>query len=134
MAGAVIDYFTQSCDQTSTETGVLNGSGYCYEIGEYCRERWQFVGCVQRAKSFCCFNSKMGRIIHQQGRAQLNSVTGFGTPEAPNCRGLTPEEFQSIDFSKIDFSDYYGDLVPDTMTQIEGKISNGVTDFFNSNQ
>lgn len=134
MAGAVIDYFTQSCDQTSTETGVLNGSGYCYEIGEYCRERWQFVGCVQRAKSFCCFNSKMGRIIHQQGRAQLNSVSGFGTPEAPNCRGLTPEEFQSIDFSKIDFSDYYGDLVPDTMTQIEGKISNGVTDFFNSNQ
>ena len=74
------------------------------------------------------------RIIHQQGRAQLNSVAGFGTPEAPNCRGLTPEEFQSIDFSKIDFSEYYGDLVPDTMTQIEGKISNGVTDFYNSNQ
>jgi F-type Type IV secretion system, TraN len=134
MVGAVIDYFTQSCDQTSTETGVLNGSGFCYEIGEYCREEWEFVGCVQKAKSYCCFNSKMGRIIHQQGRAQLSSVAGFGTPEAPNCRGLTPEEFQSIDFSKIDFSEYYGDLVPDTMTQIEGKISNGVTDFYNSNQ
>lgn len=134
MAGAVIDYFTQSCDQTSTETGVLNGSGFCYEVGEYCREEWEFVGCVQKAKSYCCFNSKMGRIIHQQGRAQLNSVGSFGTPESPNCRGLTPEEFQSIDFSKIDFSEYYGDLVPDTMTQIEGKISNGVTDFYNSNQ
>lgn len=134
MAGAVMDYFTQSCDQTSTETGMLNGSGFCYEVGEFCREEWALVGCVQKSKSYCCFNSKMGRIIHQQGRSQLSTISGFGTSENPNCRGLTPEEFQSIDFSKIDFSDYYGDLVPDTMTQIEGKVSDGITDFYDNNK
>ncbi len=134
MAGAVVDYFTQSCDQTSTETGVLNGSGFCYEIGEYCREKWEFVGCVQKSKSYCCFNSKMARIIHQQGRSQLNTIGGFGSPENPDCRGLTPEEFQSIDFSKIDFSEYYGDLVPDTQAQMTDKVNDGITDFFNSAQ
>lgn len=76
----------------------------------------------------------MARIIHQQGRSQLNTIGGFGSPENPDCRGLTPEEFQSIDFSKIDFSEYYGDLVPDTQAQMTDKVNDGITDFFNSAQ
>jgi conjugal transfer mating pair stabilization protein TraN len=55
----------------------------------------------------------MGRIIAEQGRPQLASFGpdgGWGTPENPECRGFTPEEFARIDFAKVDMSEYYQDL------------------------
>ncbi len=128
---ALVQYFTQSCDQTSMETAMLNGSGYCYELGEFCRKDNAF-GCVQRSKSYCCFNSKMARLIHQQGRAQLKDIA-WGTTDAPNCRGFTPAEFQAIDFSQIDFSTYYADLVPDT-TLMEQRVNDTVSDFIDATQ
>lgn len=113
--------FMQRCDQQDIITSTFNDSKYCHEVGEYCIKRWPFVGCVQKAKSFCCFNSKLARIIHEQGRPQLEvfqpngAWTGIpGDPNFsvrnPNCRGFTPEEFQSLDFNKIDLSEYIEDI------------------------
>jgi conjugal transfer mating pair stabilization protein TraN len=48
----------------------------------------------------------MARIIQEQGRSQLQSFNGWGSVEAPDCRGFTVEEFSHLDFSKIDFSEY----------------------------
>ena len=127
----LVQYFTQSCDQISMETAMLNSSGYCYEMGEFCRKSNTF-GCVQRSNSYCCFNSKMAALIHKQGRPQLIDFD-WGTTEAPNCRGFTPEEFQAIDFSQIDFTTYYNDLIPDT-TLMEQTVNEGVTDFINNTQ
>lgn len=122
----VVDYLTQACDQSDMEAAMLHGSGYCAYIGEYCKHRWPAVGCVQRAKVFCCFNSKMARIIHQQGRTQLRTLNGWGDVSNPNCRGFTTEEFQALDFSKIDLSEYYSDLThklqSDMQSQVLGKI------------
>jgi len=109
----IMDYLLQGCDQQSMETAMLNSSGYCVPVGSYCRKKVTGFGCVQKAESFCCFNSKLARIFHEQGRSQLKSFagsTGFGTPEAPNCRGFTPEEFQSLDFTKIDLAGYMDEL------------------------
>ncbi|WP_257291436.1 conjugal transfer protein TraN [Endozoicomonas sp. ONNA1] len=129
----VMDYLTKACDSESMNTAIMSGSGYCHYIGEYCKEEWDFVGCVQEAKSYCCFNSKMARIIHQQGRPQLNSfgANSWGSVEAPNCRGFTPEEFQSLDFSKIDLTEYYQDLTRQTEGVIQQKVNEGVNDFYN---
>lgn len=113
--------FMQRCDQQDIITSTFNDSKYCHEVGEYCIKRWPLVGCVQKAKSFCCFNSKLARIIHEQGRPQLEvfqpngAWTGIpGDPNFsvrnPNCRGFTPEEFQSLDFNKIDLSEYIEDI------------------------
>ena len=30
----------------------------------------------------------------------------WGSPESPNCRGFTPEEFQGLRLEDMDFSDY----------------------------
>lgn len=49
-------------------------------------------------------NSILARVLHEQGRAQINKSRG--TPEEPNCEGFTPGELASIDFSKIDLSEY----------------------------
>lgn len=124
-----IDYFTQGCKPNELETSMLNSSGYCVYIGEYCAEKW-LGECVQKERSFCCFNSKLARIIHEQGRPQLLSMGGFGSIDNPNCRGFTPEEFQALDFSKIDFSTYYADLRHDTDAIIKTKIEEGVNEFY----
>ncbi len=122
----VVDYLSQGCSQQDMETGLLNGSGYCYQTGEYCKTSWPFFGCVQRARTYCCFNSKLARIIHQQGRPQLRSMPPLGSNI---CRGFTPEEFQYLDFSKIDLSEYYGDLRMQSMSVIQGTIGDRIQKF-----
>lgn len=84
----------------------------CHYVGTYCSEEWALIGCVQSKKVYCCFNSKLARIINEQGRNQLKSFQPdvWGTPENPVCRGFTPEEFQMLDFSKIDLSEFFEDI------------------------
>ena len=49
----------------------------------------------------------------------------WGEAKSPNCKGFTPEEFQKIDFSKLDLSEFYGDLESKIKTTIDAKV--GVT-------
>jgi conjugal transfer mating pair stabilization protein TraN len=111
------------CDQGDIQTGMQAASKDCHYIGDYCEKKWPLVGCVQKAKGYCCFNTKMARIIHEQGRPQLQSFGtdgAWGSPSSPNCRGFTPDEFQSLDFSRIDLSEYFGDIQKDLATKIQG--------------
>jgi len=125
---AVIDYLLMNCDQQSMETGVLNGSGFCYQTGRPCTESWPLAGCVQRARNYCCFNSKLARIVHQQGRPQLST---FNNVPADNCRGFTPEEFQYLDFSRIDLSEYLGDMDAAALIN-QADMNTTVNDFYNN--
>ena len=59
-------------------------------------DTWHYV--------YCVFPSKLAGIIQLQGRgAQLHIP--FGKAEAPDCRGITPEELEHINFSLLDISD-----------------------------
>lgn len=136
MAIAIAMYFimkwlANACDQMDMETAMANSSGYCIEVGEFCKKEVKFIGCVQKAKSFCCFNSKLARIIQEQGRPQLTTINGFGTPTEPNCRGFTPEEFQRIDFSRIDLTEYVEELQKNTQEQVQENIQKITEEFFN---
>jgi len=116
----MIEVLLQGCDQEDMETGMLRGSGMCHEVGTYCTV--SFLGlCLQKARSHCCFNTKLGRIIQEQGRPQLTSFNtiGWGPVKHPMCRGFTPEEFQALDFSKIDLSEYYADIEARAQTDIQ---------------
>jgi conjugal transfer mating pair stabilization protein TraN len=111
------------CDQGDIQTGMQNAAKDCHYVGDYCEKKWSMVGCIQKAKSYCCFNSKIARIIHEQGRPQLLAFQpngAWGAPEKPNCRGFTPEEFQALDFSRIDLSEYFEDVQKDLSTKIQG--------------
>lgn len=107
----MIEFLFNGCDQQDMETGMLRSSGMCHEVGSYCSS--SFLGvCLQKARGHCCFNTKLGRILQEQGRPQLKAFNdiGWGTPKKPICRGFTPEEFQALDFSKMDLSEYYADI------------------------
>ena len=116
---AALNYlYANSCDQTDFETVLLKKSGMCIEYGTRCIDD-SIIGCMKRQTSFCCFNSKLARIFHEQGRPQLSHID-WGTVDQPNCRGFTPQEFQSIDFSGIDLSEYYSVI----RAEIEADIPN----------
>jgi hypothetical protein len=81
---------------------------------------------TKKTNVYCCFNSILARIIHEQGRPQIG--IGWGSADSPNCRGFTPEELASIDFSRIDFREYMQyveyktEISPEEMEEIANKI------------
>jgi conjugal transfer mating pair stabilization protein TraN len=124
--------FGSGCSQQDIETAMLDNSDYCIYLGKVCERKWPLVGCVQRAKRFCCFNSTMARIVQEQGRPQLKAFGrsgSWGSAEKPNCRGFTPEEFQQLDFSLIDLTEYFGQIqknmtqkIQDAQSAVQQKI------------
>jgi conjugal transfer mating pair stabilization protein TraN len=74
---------------------------------------------LKTKKSSCCFNSKIARIIIEQGRSQLGM--GWGSAQSPDCRGFTPDEMSRLKFDKMDLSEIASDIansvvVPDSAT------------------
>jgi conjugal transfer mating pair stabilization protein TraN len=116
----MIEVLLQGCDQQDMEVGMLRGSGMCHEVGSYCSSKILGI-CIQKARGHCCFNTKLGRIIQEQGRPQLQAFNaiGWGTARSPACRGFTAEEFQALDFSKMDLSEYYADIETRTSGEIQ---------------
>jgi len=111
---ALVYYYSTACSQTDLETANMAASGFCHHIGNHCISTW-LGGCVQRARVYCCFNSKIGRIIHEQGRPQLIPFATladgyFGSVDNPVCRGFDQNELQAIDFSQVDLSEYFADI------------------------
>ena len=122
------------CKGDEEQLSTQKSKALCHYIGDYCSKRYPLVGCVQRKETYCCFNSKLGRILQEQGRPTLQAFgpTGdWGDPKSPNCRGFTAEEFQMLDFDNIDLSEWYGDIVTQTQTNIENTMQNKIQDFYN---
>ncbi len=81
--------------------------GRCVYLGNVRKNKTMGIN-FSSEKVFCCFPSKIARLIQEQGRAQLGLT--FGTATAPNCRGLTPDELKAVDFGKLDLSEAFSDL------------------------
>ena len=101
--------------------------GLCAYVGTYCSS--SFLGvCLTKRKVYCCFESKLSRILQEQGRQQLNKP--WGKPKTEQCLGFTIDEFARLDLSKMDFSEVYAEFtdaarLPDELqaaTQIQQKI------------
>ncbi|EJE4158616.1 conjugal transfer protein TraN [Vibrio parahaemolyticus] len=132
----VMDYLAKACDQIETETALANSSSMCVYVGEYCKEKW-LGKCVQKAQSYCCFNSQLAKIINEQGRQQLKSfenlgAKGFGEVKNPQCRGFTPEEFQALDFSNIDLSAYYDEITHRAQSEVQETMESMTEEYFNN--
>ena len=83
-------------------------AGLAAEVGEYCHNKPLGVACTSYHTTYCVFTSKLGRIIRVAAKDQLG--LDFGSPKSPNCSGLTSEQFGSLNFSRIDFSEFYRDI------------------------
>jgi len=100
-----------SCDSEEKALNEAQSELLTIPLGSYCAEK-VLGACIRKKRSYCVFDSKLARIIQQQGKPQIGK--GFGSAKNPDCSAITPEEMQGMDFSKIDFKDFYGDMQNNT--------------------
>ena len=95
--------------------------GVCHKVGDRCSIK-VFGACLQSKDVFCCFDSVLSRIIHEQGRPQIGR--DWGSANSPDCRGFYVDEFMRIDFTRIDFGEYVDDLTRQMLNpaQVESKV------------
>ena len=125
----VLSYLmTSGCDAEDMETAALNALGNCHYVGSYCSKKVLGI-CLQRKKTYCCFNSKLARVLHEQGRPQLKTFGGWGDAKLPVCRGFTPDEFASLDFSLIDLSEVYSDVEVKAQATIRSEGQSSISDY-----
>lgn len=81
--------------------------GLCHNVGTYCSSK-VFGICTAKKQSYCCFSSKLTRILQEQGRAQLGKP--WGKPKSPDCDGFAVAEFQQLNLAAMDFSEVYAEF------------------------
>lgn len=111
-----------SCNSNEMALGKAKAKKVTVDVGERCDKEVLGV-CVQKSRVYCVFGGKLARIIQEQGRRDQLHV-GFGSGKSPDCRGITVKELEGIDFDKVNFADFYDDLmnnqkIPDTATQVK---------------
>lgn len=107
--GVQVIMSAMTCNENEAMLAMRRGAGLCSErIGSWCEKEVLGV-CITRKESYCCYNSKLARIINVQGRSQLGF--NWGDPKDPNCSGFSAYELQQIDFSQIDMSEFTGDVM-----------------------
>ena len=94
-----------SCSATEKALAVNQKKGLCTYVGTYCSNKSFFGICLEKKEAHCCFLSKISRILQEQGRQQLGKP--WGDPKTEKCLGFTITEFQSLDLSRMDFSEVY---------------------------
>ncbi|MCM3681095.1 conjugal transfer protein TraN [Sphingomonas paucimobilis] len=118
-----------ACSQDEMKLDIKDRMGFCHKVGTWCSS--SFLGiCKTKKTAYCCFESKLSRVLQEQGRVQLNKP--WGKPKNEQCKGFSIAEFQRLDLSKMDFTEVYADFLdaaklPDevqTMTEIQSKIQN----------
>ena len=115
------------CDAAERELDKKDDAGLCHRVGSYCSDKVLGI-CVTRKDAYCCFESKLSRILQEQGRTQINKP--WGKPKEETCKGFTLAEFQLLDLSVMEFSEVYAEFIdaaklPDeleTTNQIQERI------------
>lgn len=97
-----------NCSASERELAEERHAGNTHYLGRYCSKRTFFGACIRRSRAWCVFGSKLGRMLQQQGRAQL----GIGWS---SCRGLTVAEIEGIDFAGLDLSEFTRNLMDGSM-------------------
>lgn len=97
-----------SCSSDEKALAEAKTKKLTVKIGTYCSQKALGV-CLQKKESYCQFDSKLAQIVQEQGRKGQLGI-GFGSASSPDCRGITVAELQSIDFSTLNFANFYSDL------------------------
>lgn len=95
-----------------------------FYVGKYCAEK--DIVCLKHKESWCVFPSKLASIIQIEGRYQqlgINFGAAWGETNAADCRGITPEEIERINFSTLDLSPIEKEMVARMNPPKHGQIS-----------
>ena len=105
---------------------MQKGQRLCHQVGSYCSTKVMGV-CLSKKESYCCYNSRLARILNEQGRPQIGK--SWGEPKEPNCSGFTIDELQQLDMSAMDLSEFIEDVTGGSidMDAIKERVTGRVT-------
>lgn len=120
-SGWALGVFTECKDSELVLLAAVDAGRTVY-LETDCSKKALFV-CLERKKIYCVFNSGIGREVNYQGQMQL-----YGRF---NCRALRHEEMERIDWSKIDLSPVFDEMLAnvdnvgagDLLDVIEGNVT-----------
>lgn len=92
------------CDADEISLAEMCENGLCHYVGSYAE---QFAGLWKSSDAhvYCCYPSKLARIIIEEGREQLGIQ--WGKPKHPNCKGFSIGELTKLNFSQMDISEAF---------------------------
>jgi hypothetical protein len=94
------------CTPEEVTAGMkVKNKGKCVYVGEYCDNSTILGICLQKKKSYCCFESTLSKVIWEQGGAQVGK--SHGSASSPDCSGFTVEQIQAMNWDAIDFTEYF---------------------------
>ncbi|ECL8858988.1 type-F conjugative transfer system mating-pair stabilization protein TraN [Salmonella enterica] len=112
------------CNSEEKALGKAKKDKLTVSVGEFCSKKVLGV-CLQKKRGYCQFDSKLAQIVQQQGRnGQLH--ISFGGAKHPDCRGITVDELQDIKFDRLDFTNFYEDLMNNQKIPDNGALTEKV--------
>ena len=103
VGGLLLDADLAECSEREKKLAASRAARLTTHADSYCKQKTFFGLCVVKAEDHCVFKSRLGRILQEQARQQI------GIPKT-NCRGLSVEELERVDWSRIDISEILGDI------------------------
>lgn len=104
-----------SCTPQEQALQLKRGQNLCVYLGSVCTH-YNMGSCLVKEERHCCYNSRLARIVQEDAHEQLG--LDWGTIDRPACDGLTHHEFLSIDFSRIDLSEFLSDIANTRLASI----------------
>lgn len=98
------------CDSEEKALGKAKQRKLTVYVGSYCSNNVLGV-CLQKKEAYCLFDSKLAKIVQEQEQGRAGQLRiGFGSAKNSDCRGITVDELQAINFDRLNFADFYADL------------------------
>lgn len=120
-----------NCDQAEQILAMKKDTNLCHSVGSYCSNKIPIIRvCIEKTESHCCFNSRLARIINEQGRGQIGR--GWGAPETPDCSGFTVAQLQSLNFAQMDLSEFYAEIAPTLLdnARLQNQVKQKVNGYY----
>jgi len=117
-----------ACEESEFELNAKRVLLSTHKVGSYCASKTPF-GCIEKRESYCSFSSPLSRIMNEQLRPTIG--VGWGSPQSPNCEGLSLNQIGQVDWNQVDLSEweailYDNNILPTVAdTTLEGITGDG---------
>ena len=119
-SGWALNVFT-GCNQQEVQLAAALKSNTAVYSRTYCSTKLLFI-CLEKSREYCVFNSAIAKEINVQAQQQLHGSF--------TCRALTHDEMNQLDWSQIDLSPVFGDMLSSvsgvTNSNLVGLIQNNI--------
>ncbi len=121
----LLQNFLGGCNQEEKQLAIASArQSRCVRVGgRYCSKRVR-IGpikvCTEYRDSYCCYGSKLARIIQEIARQQLG--ISFGTAQSPNCGPLTADQLSRINFDTPYARGKLSEILGDVQASAEQKF------------